>query len=36
MAKDTSSGSKKVKISGKEVMLKNKSYFKTSMGDEAG
>ena len=30
------SGSKKVKISGKEVMLKNKSYFKKSMGDEAG
>jgi hypothetical protein len=36
MAKDTTSGSKKVKISGKEIMLKNKSYFKTSMGDEAG
>lgn len=35
-AKDTTSGSKKVKISGKEVMLKNKSYFKTSTGDEAG
>lgn len=35
-AKDTSSGSKKVKISGKEVMLKNKSFFKTSTGDEAG
>jgi hypothetical protein len=35
-AKDATSGSKKVKISGKEVMLKNKSYFKTSTGDEAG
>ena len=36
MASDTTSGSKTVKISGKEVMLKNKSYFKKSMGDEAG
>ncbi len=36
MASDTASGSKKVKISNKEVILKNKSYFKTSMGDEAG
>ena len=36
MAKDATSGSKKVKISGKEMMLKNKSYFKKSMGDEAG
>ncbi len=36
MAKDMTSGSKKVKVSGKEVMLKNKSYFKKSMGDEAG
>jgi len=35
-AKDTAKGSKKVKISGKEVMLKNKSYFKKSTGDEAG
>jgi hypothetical protein len=35
-AKDATKGSKKVKISGKEVMLKNKSYFKTSTGDEAG
>ena len=35
-AKDTTSGSKHVKISGREVMLKNKSYFKTSTGDEAG
>jgi hypothetical protein len=36
MAKDTTKGSKKVKISSKEVMLKNKSHFKKSMGDEAG
>ena len=36
MAKDMTSGSKKVKISGKEVMLKNKSYFKKSIGNEAG
>ncbi|MET0068544.1 MAG: PAAR-like domain-containing protein [Candidatus Thiodiazotropha sp.] len=35
-AKDTTKGSKKVKISGKEVILKNKSYFKKSTGDEAG
>jgi hypothetical protein len=36
MAKDTSKGSRTVKISGKEVMLKDKSFFKTSYGDEAG
>lgn len=36
MAKDTAKGSKKVKISKKEVMLKNKSHFKKSMGNEAG
>ncbi len=36
VASDTSDGSSSVKISGKEVMLKNKSYFKKSMGDEAG
>lgn len=36
MASDTSDGSTSVKISGKEVMLKNKSYFKKSTGDEAG
>src|SRR5262249_39815351 len=36
MASDTASGRKTVKISGKEVMLKNKSYFKKSTGDEAG
>lgn len=35
-ASDTTKGSKHVKISGKEIMLKNKSYFKTSVGDEAG
>lgn len=33
---DTTSGSRTVKITGKEVMLKNKSYFKKSTGDEAG
>lgn len=36
MAKDTAGGSKKVKVSGKETMLKNQSHFKKSMGDEAG
>jgi len=36
IASDTTSGSSSVKISGQEVMLKNKSYFKKSMGDEAG
>lgn len=36
MASDTTSGSTSVQISGKEVMLKNKSYFSKSMGDEAG
>jgi hypothetical protein len=35
MASDTTSGSKSVKINGAEVMLKNKSYFKKSTGDEA-
>jgi hypothetical protein len=35
-AKDTTKGSKNVKISGKEVMLRNKSYFKKSTGDEPG
>ena len=34
-AKDTTEGSKSVTISGKEVMLRDKSYFKTSTGDEA-
>lgn len=33
---DTSDGSKSVQISGKEVMLKNASFFKSSTGDEAG
>jgi hypothetical protein len=36
MASDTTDGSRSVQISGKEVMLKNKSYFTKSMGDEAG
>lgn len=36
MASDTTKGSKKTKISGKEIMLKNQSHFKTSYGDEAG
>jgi 5-methylcytosine-specific restriction endonuclease McrA len=36
LASDTAEGSKTVMISGKEVMLKNKSYFNTSSGDEAG
>lgn len=36
MASDTTDGSTTVKVSGKEVMLKNKSYFKKSSGDEAG
>lgn len=35
-ASDTTEGSKTVKISDKEIMLKNKSYFKKSVGDEAG
>lgn len=35
-ATTTTSGSRTVKISGKEAMLKNKSYFKTSTGDDAG
>lgn len=36
MASDCTDGSKNVKVSGKEVLLKDKSYFKKSMGDEAG
>jgi uncharacterized protein DUF4150/HNH/endonuclease VII toxin of polymorphic toxin system len=36
MASDTSDGSRSVKIGGSEVMLKNKSAFKKSTGDEAG
>jgi hypothetical protein len=35
-ASDTSNGSSTVKSSGEEVMLKNKSKFKSSTGDEAG
>ncbi|GAC1032966.1 type VI secretion system effector Dnase Tse7 [Pseudomonas sp. No.21] len=36
MASDTTNGTRTIKITGKEAMLKNKSYFKTSTGDEAG
>jgi hypothetical protein len=36
MASDCSDGSSTVQISGQEVMLKDKSYFKRSSGDEAG
>src|SRR5205809_2596130 len=36
MSSDCAEGSTSVKISGQEEMLKNKSYFKKSMGDEAG
>jgi hypothetical protein len=36
LASDTTNGSRSVKISKKEVMLKNKSYFRKSYGDEAG
>ncbi|WP_437882281.1 PAAR-like domain-containing protein [Pseudomonas sp. LRF_L74] len=36
MSKDTTNGTRSVKITGKEVMLKDRSYFKTSYGDEAG
>jgi hypothetical protein len=35
MASDTTDGSKTVQIGGQEVMLKNKSVFKQSSGDEA-
>ena len=35
-ASDLDKGSKKVKFSDNPVGLKNKSFFKTSMGDEAG
>jgi hypothetical protein len=35
LASDTSGGSKNVKISGKEVMLRDSSSFKKSTGDEA-
>lgn len=36
MSSDTSDGSTSVTVSGQEVMLKNKSFFKKSTGDEAG
>ncbi|RCX31123.1 PAAR-like domain-containing protein [Thioalbus denitrificans] len=36
MASDTTDGSRSVRISRQEVMLKNKSHFKRSTGDEAG
>jgi hypothetical protein len=36
MAGDTTDGSKSVKIGNEEVMLKDKSSFKKSTGDEAG
>ena len=36
MGSDTTDGSTSVKISGKEIMLKNKSCFSKSTGDEAG
>ncbi len=36
LASDCTDGSTTVKISGQEVMLKSKSYFKKSTGDEAG
>lgn len=35
-ASDTTDGSKTVMISGKEIMLKHISYFKSLIGDEAG
>jgi hypothetical protein len=36
LASDCTDGSSSVKISGQEIMLKDKSYFKKSTGDEAG
>lgn len=36
MASDTTEGSKTVLISDQEIMLKDRSYFKQSTGDEAG
>jgi hypothetical protein len=36
MCSDTSEGSRTVKIGGEETMLKNRSAFKQSTGDEAG
>jgi len=36
LASDTTKGTRTVRIAGKEVMLKNKSHYKTSYGDEPG
>lgn len=36
MASDTTDGTRQVKVGGKEVMQKNASKFKRSVGDEAG
>jgi hypothetical protein len=36
LAKDTTKGSKHTKISGMEIMLRNRSHYKKSYGDEAG
>src|SRR5689334_6444553 len=36
MSSDCADGSASVKISNQEIMLRDKSYFKKSMGDEAG
>src|SRR6185437_187716 len=36
MASDCTEGSKTVEVSGQEIVLKDKSYFKKSSGDEAG
>lgn len=36
LASDTTNGTRTVKISAKEVMRKDQSYYKTSYGDEAG
>jgi len=36
MASDTTDGSKTVQVTGQEIMLKDKSCFKKSTGDEAG
>ncbi len=36
LAADTSTGSKKVKVDGKEVIMKNASYYEKSTGDEPG
>jgi hypothetical protein len=36
MTSDCADGSTSVKVNGQEVLLKNKSYFKKSAGDEAG